>query len=58
MANILTRPATYEDLMKVPDHLVAEIVEGELHTSPRPSGPHVVKGLHTPSPGRLPRRSR
>ncbi len=26
--------------MKVPDHLVAEIVEGELHTSPRPSGPH------------------
>ena len=26
--------------MKVPDHLVAEIVEGELRTSPRPSGPH------------------
>jgi Uma2 family endonuclease len=40
MANTLTRPATYEDLMKVPDHLVAEIVEGELHTAPRPSGPH------------------
>jgi Uma2 family endonuclease len=36
----MTRPATYEDLMKVPDHLIAEIVEGELHTSPRPSGPH------------------
>jgi Uma2 family endonuclease len=40
MAKVVTRPATYEDLMKVPDHLVAEIVEGELHTSPRPSGPH------------------
>jgi len=34
------RPATYEDLMKVPDHLIAEIVEGELYASPRPSGPH------------------
>lgn len=34
------RPATYEDLLKVPDHLVAEIVEGELYTSPRPASPH------------------
>lgn len=32
--------ATYEDLMKVPDTMVAEIIEGELYTSPRPSGPH------------------
>jgi Uma2 family endonuclease len=40
MAKVLTHPATYEDLLQVPDHLVAEIVEGELHTSPRPSGPH------------------
>jgi len=32
--------ATYADLVKVPDHLVAELIEGELHTSPRPSGPH------------------
>ena len=40
MSKVLTRPATYEDLLKVPDHLIAEIVEGELHTSPRPSGPH------------------
>jgi Uma2 family endonuclease len=34
------RPATYEDLLQVPDHLVAEIVEGELFTSPRPTGTH------------------
>jgi Uma2 family endonuclease len=27
------RGATYEDLLKVPDHLVAEIVDGELYTS-------------------------
>jgi Uma2 family endonuclease len=31
--------ATYEDLLKVPDHLVAEIVDGELYTSPRPAFP-------------------
>jgi Uma2 family endonuclease len=35
------RPATYEDLKKVPDTCVAEIVGGELHTSPRPAVPHV-----------------
>lgn len=34
------RPATYEELVKVPDHLVAEIVDGELHTSPRPAPRH------------------
>lgn len=33
-------PATYEDLLAVPDHLVAEIVDGELHTSPRPAPRH------------------
>ena len=27
----LDRPATYEDLMQVPDVMVAEIVDGELH---------------------------
>jgi Uma2 family endonuclease len=34
------RPATYEDLLKVPDHMVAEIVEGELFASPRPASRH------------------
>ena len=33
-------PATYADLLKVPDHLVAEILDGELHTSPRPAPRH------------------
>jgi Uma2 family endonuclease len=32
--------ATYEDLLKVPDHLVAELVDGDLNTSPRPGGIH------------------
>ena len=34
------RPATYDDLLKVPDHKVAEILDGELHVSPRPASPH------------------
>jgi Uma2 family endonuclease len=32
--------ATYADLLEVPEHLVAEIVDGELHTSPRPALRH------------------
>jgi Uma2 family endonuclease len=34
------RPATYEDLVALPDTLVAEIVDGELHASPRPAPKH------------------
>jgi len=37
---VAKRPATYEDLLQVPDNLVAEIVEGELYASPRPGGAH------------------
>jgi Uma2 family endonuclease len=36
----LGRRATYDDLVRVPDHLVAEIVDGELWTSPRPAPKH------------------
>ncbi len=38
------RPATYEDLAKLPDNLVAEIVGGELHASPRPAPAHAIAG--------------
>jgi Uma2 family endonuclease len=38
------RPATYEDLVKLPDNLVAEILDGELHASPRPAPPHAIAG--------------
>ncbi len=36
------RRATYADLLKVPNHMVAEIIDGELHTSPRPAPKHSV----------------
>ena len=32
--------ATYEDLCAVPEHLVAELIGGDLYTSPRPASPH------------------
>ena len=38
----LGRPATYDDLVAVPEHLVAEIVDGELWTSPRPALRHAA----------------
>lgn len=44
MPRALERPATYADLLKVPEHLVAEIVEGELFTSPRPAPRHSYAG--------------
>jgi hypothetical protein len=32
--------ATYEDIMKAPDNVIAEIIDGELYTHPRPSRKH------------------
>jgi Uma2 family endonuclease len=34
--------ATYADLLALPDHVVGEIVGGELHASPRPAPAHAV----------------
>jgi Uma2 family endonuclease len=36
------RNATYEDLLEVPEHLVAEIIDGDLITSPRPAPSHAA----------------
>jgi Uma2 family endonuclease len=42
MATPAKRPASYDDLLKVPPHKVAEIVGGELHVSPRPAFRHAL----------------
>jgi len=39
-SNPVLRGATYEDLLKVPENLVAELIDGELYTWPRPASPH------------------
>ena len=41
MAEPAGRPATYEDLLRVPEHLVAEIINGRLVTHPRPAPRHL-----------------
>ena len=40
MTNLAREPATYADLEAVPPHLVAEILDGELYTHPRPVARH------------------
>jgi hypothetical protein len=57
------RPARYDELLKVPDTKVAEIIDGELIVSPRPASPHayaasvmgadLIGGFHRP-PGNPP----
>jgi len=34
------RYSTYEDVLRAPKHLVAEVLNGDLYLTPRPSGPH------------------
>jgi Uma2 family endonuclease len=41
-ARPIQRSATYEDLLAVPENLVAELLFGELVTHPRPAPPHAV----------------
>jgi len=40
----LDRTATYDDLVALPENVVGEIVEGELHASPRPAPRHANAG--------------
>ncbi len=42
MASTARRRATYEELLRVPDHKVAEILDGELNVSPRPASRHAL----------------
>jgi len=42
MGDPVKRRATYEDVLNAPEHLVAEIIAGELELSPRPAKPHAA----------------
>lgn len=54
MAPRARRRATYADLLAVPDDLVAELIDGELYTTPRPGPRHakastaLAAALHGP----------
>jgi Uma2 family endonuclease len=42
MANAASKRATYQDVLDSPEHIVAEVIEGVLYSSPRPAKPHAV----------------
>jgi Uma2 family endonuclease len=42
MALPAKRPASYEDVLRAPPHMVAEIIDGELYLSPRPAKAHAA----------------
>jgi Uma2 family endonuclease len=46
METTAERMATYEDLLQVPEHLVAEILNDRLVTHPRPAPKHAVVASH------------
>lgn len=39
-ASVARRPATYADILALPDHVVGQVVDGELFVSPRPAVDH------------------
>jgi Uma2 family endonuclease len=39
---IVKSPATYQDVLDAPAHMVAEIIHGALHLQPRPAMPHAI----------------
>lgn len=50
----VVRPVQYEDLLRLPEHETGEILNGQLHTQPRPSSRHarietgIASGLFGP----------
>lgn len=42
MSTPVKRRATYEDLLAIPEHRIAEIVDGEMYVSPRPASRHAL----------------
>jgi len=41
-ASAKSRPATYEDILRLPENVVGEIVDGDLIVSPRPAARHAM----------------
>jgi len=42
VTSVAPRLATYADLLALPRNVVGELIGGELHTQPRPGGPHAA----------------
>jgi Uma2 family endonuclease len=42
MAARMKSGATYDDLVRLPENVIGELIDGELYASPRPGGPHAL----------------
>ncbi len=42
MAEAARKRSTYADVLAAPTHLIAELIDGELHLNPRPAKPHTM----------------
>ncbi len=42
MSNTAIKLATYEDILKLPEHIVGEIINGHIETHPRPAPKHAL----------------
>ncbi len=42
MSRPARRRASYADVLSAPEGMVAEIIDGDLYTTPRPAGPHTI----------------
>ena len=42
MPNTAKKLTLYDDLLALPDHVVGEIIGGQLHVQPRPTGKHTL----------------
>lgn len=40
MADSVRKPASYEDVLRAPEHVIAQVIDGELHMQPRPGPAH------------------
>jgi hypothetical protein len=42
------RTATYQDVLEAPEHMIAELIDGQLILSPRPGGPESSELYYSP----------
>jgi Uma2 family endonuclease len=42
MADLARKVATYEDVLAAPEHMIAQVIDGELVLHPRPAFPHAT----------------
>jgi Uma2 family endonuclease len=42
MSNLAFKPASYQDLVNLPENIVGEIINGQLETHPRPAPKHAL----------------